>query len=145
MSYSTWHTYGYGICVSDIKEASLERLQKLISMAPEYQKKIQEWLDDCEISEPAYEDYLEFDQDYMLGLATILKEVILEAEDIDLVACDSHDGTDYLIYVPDYPWNQGKHRQLKTEKAVEELIQKYVSILTDEVVEIDYQSVENGG
>ena len=145
MSYSTWLTYGYGICVSDIKEASLERLQKLISMAPEYQKKIQEWLDDCEISEPAYEDYLEFDQDYMLGLATILKEVILEAEDSDLVACDSHDGTDYLIYVPDYPWNQGKHRQIKTEKAVEELIQKYVSILTDEVVEIDYQSVENGG
>ena len=114
-------------------------------MAPEYQKKIQKWLDECEISEPAYEDYLEFDQDYMLGLATILKEVILEAEDIDLVACDSHYGTDYLIYVPDYPWNQGKHRQLKTEKAVEELFQKYVSILTDEAVEIDYQSVENGG
>lgn len=124
MSYSTWHTYGYGICVSDIKEASLERLQKLISMAPEYQKKIQEWLDDCEISEPAYEDYLEFDQDYMLGLATILKEVILEAEDIDLVACDSHDGTDYLIYVPDYPWNQentGRSRQRKLSKSLSKI------------------------
>ncbi len=46
------------------------------SLAPEYQKKIQAWLDECEISEPAYEDYLEFDQDYMLGLATILKEVV---------------------------------------------------------------------
>lgn len=76
MSYSEWHTYGYGICVSDITDESVERLQKLISLAPEYQKKIQEWLDESEISEPAYEDYLEFDQDYMLGLATILKEVI---------------------------------------------------------------------
>ena len=81
----------------------------------------------------------------MLGLATILKEVILEAEDIDLVACDSHDGTDYLLYVPDYPWNIGKHRQLMTEEAVAGLFRKYVSILTDEAIEIDYQSVENGG
>ena len=30
MSYTSWHTYGYGICVSDIKEASLERFQKLL-------------------------------------------------------------------------------------------------------------------
>lgn len=145
MSYQTWHTYGYGICVSDITDVSLERLEKLISLAPEYQTKIQEWLDECGISEPAYGDYLEFDQDYMLGLATILKEVILEAEDIDLVACDDHDGKDYLLYVPDYPWNQGKHRQLMTEEAVAGLFRKYVSILTDEAAEIDYQSVENGG
>ena len=35
MSYSEWHTYGYGICVSDITDESVERLQKLISLAPE--------------------------------------------------------------------------------------------------------------
>lgn len=58
MSYKTWHTYGYGICVSDITDVSLERLQKLISLAQEYQTKIQEWLDECGISEPAYRDYL---------------------------------------------------------------------------------------
>ena len=27
MSYSTWHNYGYGIRVDDIKEQSVERLQ----------------------------------------------------------------------------------------------------------------------
>lgn len=145
MSYISWHTYGYGICVSDIKEQSLERLQKLISMAPKFRKKIQGWLEDCEITDPAYEDYLEFDQDYMLGLATILKEVILETEDIDLVACNSYDDTEYLLYAPEYPWNQGSHRRLMTEEAVEALFQKYVSILTDEAIEVDYQSVENGG
>lgn len=145
MSYISWHTYGYGICVSDIKEQSLERLQKLISMAPKFQKKIQEWLEDCEITDPAYEDYLEFDQDYMLGLATILKEVILETEDVDLVACNSYDDTEYLLYAPEYPWNHGSHRRLMTEEAVEALFQKYVYILTDEAIEVDYQSVENGG
>ena len=145
MSYITWHTYGYGICVADIQDESLERLQKLISMAPEYQKKIQEWLDECGISEPAYEDYLDFDQEYMLGLAMILKEVILEAEDIDLVACDNYDGIHYLIYAPDYPWNQKESRQLENEEDAKMLFQKYVSILTDKAVDIDYQSVENGG
>ena len=32
-----------------------------------------------------------------------------------------------------------------TEEAVAGLFRKYVSILTDEAIEIDYQSVENGG
>lgn len=145
MSYKTWHTYGYGICVSDITWESLERLEKLISIAPEYQNKIQDWLNDSGIAEPAYEDYLEFDQDFRLGLASILKEVILEAEDIELVACDDYEGEQYLLYPPDYPWNQGCCRQLMTEEAVAELFQKYVSVLTDEIIEIDYQSVENGG
>ena len=30
MSYSTWHNYGYGIRVDDIKEQSVERLQALL-------------------------------------------------------------------------------------------------------------------
>ena len=35
MSYSTWHNYGYGIRVDDIKEQSVERLQALLKLAPE--------------------------------------------------------------------------------------------------------------
>lgn len=145
MSYSTWHTYGYGVCVSEIKEPPVDLLQNLISMAPVYQRKIQEWLDDCEISEPTYEDYMEFDQDFGLGLATILKEVISEAENIELEACDSYDEKTYLLYCPEYPWNQAGRKQLTTEDAAIELFQKYVSVLTDEPIDIDYQSVENGG
>lgn len=145
MSYSTWHTYGYGVCVSEIKEPPVDLLQNLISMAPVYQRKIQEWLDDCEISEPTYEDYVDFDQDFGFGLATILKEVISEAENIELEACDSYDEKTYLLYCPEYPWNQTGHKQLTTEDAAIELFQKYVSVLTDEPIDIDYQSVENGG
>lgn len=145
MSYESWHTYGYGICVSDITERSVERLQILISMAPEYQKAIQEWLKECEIAAPTYEDYLDFDQDFRLGLATILKEVILEAEGIELVACDDYDDKDYLLYCPSYPWYQSGRKQLKTEEAAAKLFQKYVAVLTDDAIDIDYQSVENGG
>lgn len=145
MSYSTWHTYGCGICVSDIKEESVERLERLLSMAPKYQKSLHDWLDECEITSPTFEDYLEFDQDYNLGLATILKEVVREAEDIELVACDDFAGADYLLYSPDYPWYFNEVKTLPTEEAAAALFHKYISILTDEDVSIKYQEVENGG
>lgn len=141
MGYQTWHTYGYGVCVSDIVGVSVERLQTLLALAPVFNTKVKE----CEITEPVFEDYLDFDQDYRLGLATILKEVILEDENVNLDACDDFDGKDYLLYGVCYPWSHSTHRVLMTEEAVEELFRKYVSILTDKAIEIDYQSVENGG
>lgn len=145
MSYTSWHTYGYGICVSDIREPSVERIQNLLAMAPVLQKNIQEWLDECGVSEPDYDDYMEFDQDFRLGLATILKEVILEAENVRLEACDSVEGKDYLLFGPDYPWNLANQKQIKTEEEVAGIFKKYIPVLTDEPIDIDYQSVENGG
>lgn len=38
MSYSTWHNYGYGICTSDLKIDSVERIEELLKHAPEYRK-----------------------------------------------------------------------------------------------------------
>ena len=144
MSYKSWHIYGYGICVSDITEQSVERLETLLSMAPAYQKDIHKWLDEREVSNPEFEDYMEFDQDFGLGLASILKEVILEAEGVELEACNSYDGMNYLLYGPDYSWHPNKGKRLMTEKDAEEIFRKYISVLTDETIEIDYQSVENG-
>lgn len=97
MSYTTWHTYGYGICVSNIGEASVECVQNLLEMAPTLRENIQGWMDTRGITDPDYSDYMEYDQDFMLGLATILKKVILEAENVDLEACDDYDGKTYLF------------------------------------------------
>ena len=72
-------------------------------------------------------------------------EVILEAENVRLEACDSFEGKDYLLFCPDYPWNRNNQKQLMTEEAVDELFRKYIPVLTDIPIEIDYQSVENGG
>jgi len=33
MGYSTWHTYGYGICIDDI-ETTVEKIEELLSKAP---------------------------------------------------------------------------------------------------------------
>lgn len=145
MSYSTWHNYGYGICVDDINTQNVERLRALLELAPEFKAKIEDWLSELDIKEPSWDDYMEFDQDYCLGLATILKEVIAEAEGIDLTACDNYDSKAYLLYQPMYPWDMSESDRGLTKEKVAELFRRYASILTDTLIEVDDQAVENGG
>ena len=145
MSYNSWYTNGYGICVSDLGDPPVERIQDLLAMAPVFQREVQEWLDERGITDPDPDDYMEFDQDFMLGFATILKKVILEAENVELEACDSFEGKDYLLFCPNYPWNRTGQKQLKTETDVADIFKKYIPLLTDKPIDIDYQSVENGG
>lgn len=145
MSYYTWHNYGYGICTSDLEISSVERIEKLLAYAPEYQKEIHDWFNDCEITEPEVDDYLDFDQDYCNGIATILKEVIREATGISFEACDNFDCMRYLIYMPSYPWCMTVRDKKITKEELDEVLYKFVSIVTDSKIEIDYQEVENGG
>lgn len=146
MSYQTWHIYGYGICVSDIDCDSVEKLQALIHMAPKFEKAVNEWLSSNEIESPSWEDYMEYDEDYCLGLATFLKEVILECEGIELTACDDFDGYKYLLLEPAYPWSiDEQYLKEITKERIEEIYGRYVSILTDQEILVDYYSPENGG
>ena len=82
MSYTSWHNYGYGIRVDDIVCSDVERLEQLLTTAPDFSAKLHGWLSETGINEPVWEDYMEYDQDFCLGLATILKEVIEETEGI---------------------------------------------------------------
>ena len=145
MSYDIWHNYGYGICVDDIGEENIERLQTLLLQAPEVKAKIESWLTERKIKAPSWDDYMEFDQDYHLGLATILSEVIAEAEGINLTACDDYNGNVYLLYKPMYPWQMSNMDCGQTEEKIVGIFRRYINILTDTPIEIDYQEVENGG
>ena len=145
MSYSTWHNYGYGICVDDINTQNVERLRALLELAPKFKAKIEDWLSELDIKEPSWDDYMEFDQDYCLGLATILMEVIAEAEGIDLTACDNYDSKAYLLYQPMYPWDMSESDRGLTKEKVAELFRRYAGILTEMPIEVDAQAVENGG
>ena len=145
MSFVSWHTYGYGVNVSEIKCDSLERFRELLYKAPIYANDIEEWREESEIEITSVEDYYEFDEESMLGLATIMKEVIMEAEGIEFIPCDDFEGTQYLLYGPSYPWNlSGKEKGL-TEEKVKNLLTKYFSIITDNAVDVDYYEPENGG
>lgn len=145
MSFYTWHTYGYGICVSDIVCESVEKLSELFHRAPGLEKAVNDWLKDCNIENPTWDDYMEYDEDFNLGLATFLKEVILECEGIELTACDDFDGNQYLIYEPSYPWHLPEEQISLTEERIKEIILKYVPILTEQQIEVGYHSPENGG
>lgn len=145
MGYESWHIYGYGICVSDIQSASLDRLILLLERAPRYHQSLKNLLTQMGIDTPTYDDYMETDVDYMLGLATIMSEVIAEAESIHFLACNSQDCDNYLVYAPKYPWKLPQNEQSLTEERIAEILTEYVNILTDEEIIIDYQAVENGG
>ena len=81
----------------------------------------------------------------MLWLPTILRRPIDEGEGLRLTACDDLECRTYLIYQPQYPWRITEKERDLTEERLRELFQRYVGLLTDEIIDIDYQSAENGG
>lgn len=137
--------HGYGICVDDIREHNVSRLEELLELAPELQGRMRNWLLEKGTAYPDWDDYMEYDTDYDLGLAVILKEAILEIEGIELTACDNFGCEKYLIYQPSYPWNLSEQERNLTEKDVRELLLRYVGILTGEPVAVAHQAVQNGG
>ena len=117
----------------------------MLNHAPEFHATIQRWLTEANITEPTWDDYMEFDQDYLLGLATLLQKVIEEAEGIQMTACNNFDSVAYLLYSPSYPWQLKNSERDLTEEQIVQLFGRYVRILTDIPIDVDYQSVENGG
>lgn len=144
MSYCTWHTYGYGICTAKLNPGA-DRIKALIHLAPIFEEKVNLFFQQQGVLDPTTEDYLELDQDYYCGLATIIQNVIEEAEGLKLTSCDDYDCNQYLLYQPSYPWTLSKAEMTLTEEDVRLIFARYISILSDEPLEVDYYSVENGG
>lgn len=153
MSYQSWHNYGYGISIDDI-ETDFLKIEKLISLAPKFNSEFEESLklwadvdDVCDTSNINMDNLYEilYDMDLTYGLADVLAKVIEEVEGIRLVACDDYDSIDYLIFPTGLPWDFNDKERHMTEKSVEELFRKYVGILSEKEIHIEWQSVENGG
>ena len=145
MSYSTWSTNGYGVCVEKL-DFTLKRLEKLISRAPEFESELKEYFNDEGIIKPTIDDYLEYDDDYSGGIAFVLKRVIEEVENIELCYVDDFNCNWYLLLEASYPWYHiSSEEKNLTEKTIKEIIKKYIAILSDKEVEFDYQCVQNGG
>ena len=148
MSYSTWIINGYGICIDDI-ETTAEKLLKLASMNKDVLKDVREYLD--EIYPNGYndedltiDDFNELEGEYCeKGIAYVLYQVIDSDTPIEF-AYDYY-GVQYILYTPTYPWFMTDADKTLTEKVIENIFKKYVKILTDKDINIDYYSVENGG
>ena len=145
MSYHTWHTYGYGIRTDDIKVKSVEALQALLALAPLTQQDFKEWFEENHIKSPTIEDYYEYDDNDGCHLAAILRMVIMETEGVEFTACNDFEDRDYLIYEPIYPWGLTDVDRTMTKEKLEAILQKHLSIITDNVPMCDYQEAENGG
>ena len=146
MSYHTWTVDGYGICTNDI-ETTKERVEKLLRLAPKFNDIIHTWFKESGIVNPELDDYLEYDEDWTSGVAYLLQKVIEEIENVRLDIAEDFDSYYYLMICPSYTWTTltKEEKELNTEEKVNDLFRKYVEILTDNDVTIEYQSVENGG
>ena len=148
MSYRTWTTYGIGFCVDDI-DTNSERLLQLAALKPDVLKDVREYLNsifngkEYVDEDLTMEDFDELEGDYCeRGVTYVLYKVI---DEIRVTFADDYNGTQYILYCPHYPWNMSeKEKDLKYEDIVN-IFTKYIKILTDEPIEIDHQSVENGG
>ena len=148
MSYHTWTTYGIGFCVDDI-DTTPKRLLRLATMKPDVLKDVREYLDsifegkEYKDEDLTLEDFDDLEGIYCeRGVAYVLHKVI---DEIRVTFADDYNGTPYILYCPHYPWNMSENeKNLKYEDIVN-IFEKYIEILTDEFVEIDHQSVENGG
>lgn len=148
MSYHTWTTYGFGFCVDDI-DTTPEKLLKLAAMNSDAIKEVREYLDDIfdgreyKDEELTLSDFDDLEGDYCeRGITYVLYHVINE---ISIVFADDYNGTPYILYCPHYPWTMNEGEKDLSEADVTEIFAKYIRVLTDQPVEIDYQSVENGG
>ena len=145
MSWQNWHTYGYGVKVSEIGYVSFRKVVDLVQSAPEYAVEFNKWLSEYDVDYPTVDDLEEFDEDYCLGLVTVLKEVILEVEKVELTACEDFDGEKYLLFEQTYPWRMSDFEKSLKEEDIQSLMVKYFSRITDEAITIDYYNPENGG
>lgn len=145
MSFSTWHNYGYGVCLAGLGFKSVNKMEILLSYAPKVKQRVKEWFVECGITEPTMDDYLDYDQTCCLGMGALLRDIIAEAEGIELLACNDFDGHIYLLYPPMYPWNTTKTDLEMTEERIRKVITKYLSIVAEKEFDIDYQCAENGG
>ena len=148
MSYHVWTVNGLGFCVDNIKTTP-ERILQLAALNEETLFDVEEYLNNCFDGEYKCEDLTVNDFDDFegvygdRGLSTILYEVI--SEEIPIGFADDFNGFGYILYCPSYPWNlNDKERDLTAEK-IKEILSKYIKILTDDPVTIDFYSVENGG
>lgn len=152
MSYQTWTTYGFGFCVDDISRdvsLTLEKVLNVAKMKPSVYKIVVDklnWIcerDEIEFDDLDIDDIDEVEGDFCeRGLTFVLYNVITE---IPIVYADNYDGEQYILYTPSYPWQMKENENNLSEDDVVKIFAKYINMLTDKPINIDYQSVENGG
>lgn len=138
--------YGYGIAITDeITPKSTKHLLELLSMAPEYGKDALQALREyasCTLKEGqtlhdlpvsgCLEILTNEDWRGISSVAVILADVIQEVEQIELSAVqNTYTGETFLVFEPRLPWTLKKNERDMTEITMQDLVMKYLSIISD--------------
>lgn len=145
MSYSTWHNYGFGLHVDLLTGVTVEKLHALLHLIPELEKQMEATAWELEYDD--LDAYLRCSLENGAAdtIASMLQETVLAAEGIELSVCKNYEDECYLIYQPNYPWQMNEHDLALTEESLENIFRKYVGVLTDDEILLEFQEVENGG
>lgn len=142
MSYSVWSVDGYGICVDKIHTTE-EKIKELVEFASKTKKHFEESFGNSfslsEVNEYEGRESSEY------GFAALLADVMTECEDIFFTACCNFDNNGYVLFEPRYPWAMGEKENTLTSEKLDKIFKKYIAVLTDEDIIINFYSVENGG
>ena len=145
--------YGYGVCFDDYDEVCLEKLLELIKESPKLHERIQTYINENhegEVTDTSVilEDFVEKSGHVNFGgIAAIMCEVILENEGIELCVVEDCYGKEFLLYMPSYPWTLAtlsKKEQALTIESLNDIFEKYIRMITDNPIRIDYQEAETG-
>lgn len=136
----------YGLCVSDIKELNVEKAEQFLETLKDSNLSdiAEEYFINKEENEHDLHSFLydfEGDGGYY-GLAAFLKEIIANLESID-IACDDPDGVHYLGLSIDAPWKYNEKTRNMSEEEYSDILRKYVSYFTDEILEVKWWSVND--
>ena len=146
MSTCYWHDYGYGVNTSALSITSASRFEALLKKAPKFRALIRATFEECGIKTPTIEDYEMWDDNYRCGIAAVIAAVMKEATGIDFVSTKESESDDvYIIYSPCYPWQMKDAERELTEAKLNEIYTGFLSIVTDDKIEPEYQSVEGWG
>lgn len=141
-------TYGHGICTDNI-HTTIDKIKTLLAMAPRAYDLCVDAFKDAEedgiTTVDEFADYIGqgWDEYEEAGLATILAVVINEREGIKLLPTMDCAGFSYLVMPERLPWNFNHADKNLTEDGLNNIIGKYVRMLTDEDIEIKYWHIES--
>lgn len=139
--------YIYGVCVSSIREINNEKavafLKELNNMG--YSDYLAAYIMDKNDNGEDFgiKDWLEaFDENGYCGEAAFLKSVIEEVEGVD-ICCDDSTGHDYIGLFPVAPWAFNDKTRNMSSGEYENILRKYVSRITDEILEIRWWEISD--
>lgn len=146
MSYCEWIEYGYGIKTNNINTTP-DKVLDLLSRTTNTREDFEEWVEEDNINTNNIKEILKYQggPGGIHGIGAILSDVIYENEEIEFYNCFDYDGNEYLLYIPSYPWFLSEKEKNMRKEELEKILVKYISILTDEEIILDYYECHNGG